>query len=82
MAIEAGALNATLAAAAGDDPLLLAELRDAFLESLARQVDLLRRSRCDGKLAGSRSAATWAGDELSRRAFNPTRPRGVGMRTR
>jgi HPt (histidine-containing phosphotransfer) domain-containing protein len=48
MAFEAGALDATLAAAAGDDPLLLAELRGAFLESLATQVDLLRRSRCDG----------------------------------
>jgi len=48
MVYEAGALDATLAAAAGDDPALFAELRGAFVESLARQVDLLRRSRCDG----------------------------------
>ena len=48
MAYESGALDATLAAAAGEDPELLAELRLAFTESLARQVDLLRRSRCDG----------------------------------
>ncbi len=48
MAYEAGALDATLAAAAGDDPALLDELRGAFLDSLSRQVDLLRRSRCDG----------------------------------
>ena len=48
MAYESGALDATLAAAAGDDPVLLAELRHAFVDSLARQVDLLRRSRCDG----------------------------------
>ena len=48
MAFDAGALDSTLAAAAGDDPQLLAELRTAFLESLARQIDLLRRSRCDG----------------------------------
>jgi HPt (histidine-containing phosphotransfer) domain-containing protein len=48
MAYEAGALDATLAAAAGDDPELFAELRAAFVESLARQVDLLRRARCDG----------------------------------
>lgn len=48
MAYEAGAFEATLAAAAGDDPALMAELRLAFIESLARQVDLLRRSRCDG----------------------------------
>lgn len=48
MAVDAGALDATLAAAAGDDPVLRAELRAAFLESLERQIDLLRRSRCDG----------------------------------
>jgi hypothetical protein len=48
MVYEVGALEATLAAAAGDDPVLFAELRDAFLESVTRQVDLLARSRCDG----------------------------------
>lgn len=48
MVYEAGALDATLAAAAGEDEALFAELRQAFAESLARQVDLLRRSRCDG----------------------------------
>jgi len=48
MAYAAGDLDATLAAASGDDPALFAELRQAFVESLARQIDLLRRSRCDG----------------------------------
>jgi len=48
MLYENGALDATLAAAAGDDAALLAELRHAFVESLERQVDLLKRSRCDG----------------------------------
>ena len=48
MAHEAGEFDATLAAAAGDDPALLAELRAAFVESLAQQVDLLGRARCDG----------------------------------
>ncbi len=48
MVYEAGALDATLAAAAGEDSALFAELRLAFVESLARQVDLLRRARCDG----------------------------------
>lgn len=48
MAYEAGDLDATLAAAAGDDAELFAELREAFVESLTRQIDLLRRSRCDG----------------------------------
>ncbi|HEX4847620.1 MAG TPA: Hpt domain-containing protein [Novosphingobium sp.] len=48
MAYEAGALDATLAAAAGADAVLFSELRQAFMESVARQLDLLRRSRCDG----------------------------------
>ncbi len=48
MAYEAGALDATLAAAAGEDLALLTELRAAFVESLTRQIDLLRRARCDG----------------------------------
>jgi len=48
MAYESGALDATLAAAAGEDAALFVELRLAFIESVARQVDLLRRSRCDG----------------------------------
>jgi HPt (histidine-containing phosphotransfer) domain-containing protein len=48
MAQENGALDATLAAAAGNDAALMRELRTAFLESAQRQLDLLRRSRCDG----------------------------------
>jgi len=48
MAYESGALDATLAAAAGDDASLLSELRGAFIESAERQLDLLKRSRCDG----------------------------------
>lgn len=48
MAFESGALDATIAAAAGDDAALMAELRATFVESARRQLDLLRRSRCDG----------------------------------
>lgn len=48
MAYEAGALDATLSAAAGDDPALFAELRAAFVDSLATHVNLLGRARCDG----------------------------------
>ncbi|MEL6487245.1 MAG: Hpt domain-containing protein [Pseudomonadota bacterium] len=48
MAYENGALESTLAAAAGDDAALMQELRGAFLESAHKQLDLLRRSRCDG----------------------------------
>ncbi|PXW76036.1 HPt (histidine-containing phosphotransfer) domain-containing protein [Blastomonas natatoria] len=47
MAYESGALNAALSAAVGNDPDLVAELRGAFLESAARQIDLLGRARCD-----------------------------------
>lgn len=48
MAYEAGALEATLAAAAGGDAQLFAELRASYMESVARQIDLLSRARCDG----------------------------------
>ena len=48
MAYQSGDLDATLAAAAGEDLALLHELRQAFIESIDRQIDLLQRSRCDG----------------------------------
>lgn len=56
MAFDPGALNASLAAAVGHDPALMDELRAAFLESAARQLDLMRRSRCDANwvIAASR----------------------------
>jgi len=47
MAYESGSFETALAAAAGEDYTLFAELRLAFLESASRQLDLLRRSRCD-----------------------------------
>ncbi len=47
MAFDPGALNASLAAAVGNDSALMAELKLAFIESVARQLDLLGRSRCD-----------------------------------
>jgi HPt (histidine-containing phosphotransfer) domain-containing protein len=47
MVYDPGALNASLAAAVGTDALLMGELRDAFVEGVARQVDLLSRARCD-----------------------------------
>jgi hypothetical protein len=48
MAYATGDLDATFAAAAGEDAALLGELRAAFIESLERQIDLLGRARCDG----------------------------------
>ncbi len=47
MVYDPGALNASLAAAVGSDADLMGELRAAFLESAARQADLMGRSRCD-----------------------------------
>lgn len=56
MAKLAGDFDANLAAAAGADPALMAELRHAFADSFAQQLDLLGRARCDGnwELAASR----------------------------
>lgn len=42
MAYDPGAIDATLAAAVGDDPALIAELRDAFLESAGRVLEALK----------------------------------------
>lgn len=47
MVYDPGALSASLAAAVGSDAALVAELRAAFVESAARQSDLMGRSRCD-----------------------------------
>lgn len=47
MAYDPGALDAALSAAVGSDYELIGELRAAFLESVSRQLDLMRRSRCD-----------------------------------
>lgn len=56
MVYDPGALNASLAAAVGSDPELMRELRIAFLESAARQADLMGRARCDAnwEIAASR----------------------------
>lgn len=69
MAFESGNLDTTLAAAAGDDAALFAELRGAFFESVERQVDLLSRARCDGNWAVSAMrlkglAASFQADDL------------------
>ena len=48
MAYDPGALQTALAAAVGDDPQLMAELRAACLESAARAAEVLTGSRSDG----------------------------------
>ena len=60
MAHEASDFDSALAAAAGEDPELLRELRAAFGESPTHQVDLLRRARCDGNW----ELAAYQADEL------------------
>lgn len=47
MVYDPGALTASLSAAVGSDPVLVAELHAAFLESASRQADLMSRARCD-----------------------------------
>lgn len=56
MAFDPGAIDSTLAAAVGDDAGLIAELRDAFLESAGRLLDMLvaARDRDSWILAASR----------------------------
>lgn len=56
MVYDPGALNASLAAALGNDFELMAELRIAFVEGAARQHDLMGRARCDAnwEVAASR----------------------------
>ena len=56
MVYDPGALNTSLAAAVGADAELMQELRAAFVESVARQVDLMGRARCDAnwEIAASR----------------------------
>ncbi|WBH17560.1 Hpt domain-containing protein [Sphingomonas radiodurans] len=47
MAYDPGAIDATLAAAVGDDPALIAELRAAFLESAQRGLAAIEQANDD-----------------------------------
>jgi HPt (histidine-containing phosphotransfer) domain-containing protein len=42
MAYDPGAIDATLAAAVGDEPALIAELREAFLDGVKRCVETMK----------------------------------------
>lgn len=68
MAYETGSFDAAIAAAAGDDIALRAELLRSFGESLAAQIDLLSRARCDGNwhMAAQRLAHLGAGFHCGR----------------
>ena len=45
MAYDPGAIDATLAAAVGDEPQLIEELRNAFLDGVQRGLDNLEHAR-------------------------------------
>lgn len=47
MGLEFGTFEEALAVAAGNDFALLAELRSSYAKSVAGQLDLLGRARCD-----------------------------------
>lgn len=47
MSADYGSFTTAIKEAAGDDIVLMSELRVAFFESADRQLDLLSRSRCD-----------------------------------
>lgn len=91
MAYETGSFETALAAAAGEDFALFAELRLAYLESASRQLDLLRRSRCDAnwQMAAMRlqgiaasfhddALCTLARDALAGAPGEPAAVRGIG----
>ncbi|MCH2486624.1 MAG: Hpt domain-containing protein [Erythrobacter sp.] len=63
MAFHPGPFDRALAAAAGDDRDLEAQLRRGFVESVERQIDLMRRARCDAnwRLAAQHLHAVAAG---------------------
>jgi hypothetical protein len=73
MRMDLGDFDANLAAAAGDDAALRAELLASFLESVKSHVDLLGRARCDGnwRIAAQRLrglGASFHASELTRLA--------------
>jgi len=56
MAYDPGAIDATLAAAVGDEPGLIAELRTAFVDSAERAIDAIQAAESDDawRLAAAR----------------------------
>lgn len=47
MSFDYGSFDTALKSAAGEDSVLISELRTSFVESAKRQISLLSRSRCD-----------------------------------
>jgi hypothetical protein len=91
MLYDPGSLDFTLAAAVGENSVLIAELRDAFLESANRHWAALQGARCDGNwqvaagrlqsLAASFGALELmqlAGDALAGAPGDPVVARAIG----
>ena len=53
MAYDPGAIDATLAAAVGDEPALIAELREAFLDSAQRVLAAMEQAADAGQWRGA-----------------------------
>ncbi|MEN3747017.1 Hpt domain-containing protein [Sphingomonas sp. HF-S3] len=54
MAYDPGAIDATLAAAVGDEPMLIAELREAFLLGVRRCLEAMKAAtHADGWIAAA-----------------------------
>lgn len=47
MSFDSGPLDRYISSAVGDDPMVAAELRTAFVASATELADLLQRARCD-----------------------------------
>ena len=52
MAYDPGAIDATLAAAVGDEPQLIVELREAFLDGVRRCIDSMKAAESPDGWAG------------------------------
>jgi len=75
MSVDYGSFTTAIKEAAGEDVVLMSELRVAFFESADRQVDLLSRSRCDAnwqysayRLQGL--AASFGAEEIKKLAYD------------
>jgi histidine phosphotransfer protein HptB len=76
MAYYSGAIEASLTAALGDDPVLVADLRQAFFDGIARHLAALDEAMDDGAIRDAAArlrglAASFGADRLMQ-ALTPT----------
>ncbi len=81
MAYHSGAIDVSLAAALGDDPALIADLRVAFFEGIARHLDALDRAASSAAIIDAasrlRSLAASFGAHRLMRALAPVIETGL-----